>query len=431
MTAPFPLLVLLLGLLCPRGVAPTSRPRPTFAPTTMEPTHHEQLEEDKMYENVTNFEALKMIGPRIFEAVHVWREFQEFALNHSSMLPSRAEWICNRFEAIDIRNFTRIGDTQRMQRMITEPQPAKRKTKVLFLTTKRSLLLLSDRWYFELYMGLATQPDVDAVMWGVGMPGFRDELTTKENLMRWFADPEFDIVHSTWTYQRTIRGVEDQGSGKGVGHPKGRSREFGDLPGNPLITLVVQEVAMNMDELLVQPHIVFVVYEQQMGVGPERLVDTCGHLGSTSTSTGTGGSGNATMISVVSGGCGLNPVIAKIVAQAPNKTMVAFLPHGVHVPKVRAVDMIACYCCCCACWLCVDHPHLPPSLLCDGSLSAGNRTFATRPPSPRRQATPSHGGTATAPAPGAGKATAVAAAARGATGPPAARRRPHTRTRST
>ena len=47
----------------------------------------------------------------------------------------------------------------------------------------------------------------EIVMWGVGMPGFRDEQTTMENMRRWFAEPIFDIVHSTWPYQRAIRGV--------------------------------------------------------------------------------------------------------------------------------------------------------------------------------------------------------------------------------
>lgn len=274
------------------------------------------------YANVTNIVDLMTIGRRIFEAVEIWRDFQHFAQNHSIMHPSEAERICSRFESTSIGNYSRIGDTQKWQ-LHDHDSRAKKPMRILFLTTKRSLLLLSDRWYFELYMAMASQPGVEAIMWGVGMPGFRDEQTTRQNMMRWFTDPEFDVVHSTWTYQRTIRGIEDQGSAKGLGHANGRSREFGDLPGDPLITLVVQEVAMNFDELFVKPHIVFVVYEQQMGIQPDRIVDTCGELGISS-----GSSTNTTVE-----GCPMNPVIQKLLTLVSNRTMIAFLPHGVNVQK--------------------------------------------------------------------------------------------------
>ena len=282
------------------------------------------------YANVTNIVDLMTIGPRIFEAVEIWRDFQHFAQNHSIMHPSEAERICTRFESTSIHNYSRIGDTQKWQ-LHDHDVHIKKPMRILFLTTKRSLLLLSDRWYFELYMAMASQPGVEAVMWGVGMPGFRDDQTTRQNMMRWFTDPEFDIVHSTWTYQRTVRGIEDQGSGKGLGHVNGRSREFGDLPGSPLITVVVQEVAMNMDELWVKPHLVFVVYEQQLGVQAGRVVDTCGELGIS-------GGNSSSSEEVSAGGCPMNPVIQKLLVGESNRTMVAFLPHGVNVQKFDLVE---------------------------------------------------------------------------------------------
>ena len=64
------------------------------------------------------------------------------------------------------------------------------------------------------------------------------------------------------TYQRTIQYEEDIGSSLGVGHPHSRSREFINLPGDPIITVVVHEVSLSLEELLVVPHIIFVVYEQ-------------------------------------------------------------------------------------------------------------------------------------------------------------------------
>lgn len=163
------------------------------------------------------------------EASDIWRDFQTFALRHASLPNDEAVRLCNRFQDKDMRNFSRIG-------MVSKGPIANRPIRILFLTTKRSLLLLNDRWYFELYVAMATQPNVEVTMWGTGCPGFRDEETTKQNLLRWFGETTFDIIHSTWTYQRTIQYEEDIGSFVGVGHPKSRSREFINLPGDPIIT---------------------------------------------------------------------------------------------------------------------------------------------------------------------------------------------------
>ena len=163
------------------------------------------------------------------DASSIWHDFQTFALRHSSLPNEEAVRLCNRFQDKDMRNFSRIG-------MDPKGPLANRPTRILFLTTKRSLLLLNDRWYFELYVAMANQPNVEVTMWGTGCPGYRDEESTKQNLLRWFGETTFDIIHSTWTYQRTIRYEEDIGSSLGVGHPQSRSREFIDLPGDPLIT---------------------------------------------------------------------------------------------------------------------------------------------------------------------------------------------------
>ena len=129
-------------------------------------------------------------------------------------------------------------------------------------------------------------------------------------------------------YQRTIRGVEDQGQTAFIGHPFGRQREFLDLPGDPLVTVVLHEVAMNFDELQMQPHIVFVAYEQQVGIPLDQLIDTCGQPAGTFVNSGI----------VADNPCPINPVLDKFLADAPAKTMVALLPHGIDVEKFDRVE---------------------------------------------------------------------------------------------
>ena len=90
--------------------------------------------------------------------------------------------------------------------------------------------------------------------------------------------------------------------------------------------MVVHEVSLSLEELLVMPHIIFVVYEQQMGIPPHRLIDTCGeqiHLNNNKTTTAWGKEND----------CGLNEVLKTFIGNAPNKTMIAYMPHGIDVTK--------------------------------------------------------------------------------------------------
>ena len=90
------------------------------------------------------------------------------------------------------------------------------------------------------------------------------------------------------------------------------------------IAVVVHEVSLSLEELLVVPHIIFIVYEQQMGIPSSRLIDTCGeqkHLNNNTSSTTT------------STDCGVNQVLTTFIGNAPNKTMIAYMPHGIDVSK--------------------------------------------------------------------------------------------------
>ena len=132
-------------------------------------------------------------------ATKIWNDFQYFSLHHSSMPTGDALRLCQSFERNNLRNLSLIDTKKKLRQPTANGQSVhERPTRILFLTTKRSLLLLNDRWYFEFYQALASQHNVDIVMWGVGMPGFRDEDTTRDNILNWFVDPVFDIVHSTW-----------------------------------------------------------------------------------------------------------------------------------------------------------------------------------------------------------------------------------------
>ena len=76
-----------------------------------------------------------------------------------------------------------------------------------------------------------------------------------------------------------------------------------------------------------QPHIVFVAYEQQIGIKKDQLIDTCGQ--------------SASMINselLASDPCPINLVIDKFLSEAPSKTMVALLPHGIDVEKFDRVE---------------------------------------------------------------------------------------------
>ena len=132
-------------------------------------------------------------------AVKIWNDFQYFAAHHSSIPAGNARKLCQSFESSNLRNFSLIDTKKKLRQPTANGKTMnKRPIRILFLTTKRSLFLLNDRWYFELYKAIASQPNVHIVMWGVGMPGFRNEDTTRDNILNWFVDPVFDIVHSTW-----------------------------------------------------------------------------------------------------------------------------------------------------------------------------------------------------------------------------------------
>lgn len=261
------------------------------------------------------------------KAIGIWNEFQRFTVTHGDLTSNDAEHMCNRFEQISISNHSKISDNL---------LSSNKTTRILFLTTKRSLLLLPDRWYFEFYQALHSQPSYEVIMWGTGMPGFRNNETTRENILRWFTYPNFDIVHTTWTYQRSLRGIEeDEGSSRsqqfGKNSKKVRARDFSDLPGDPLVTAIVNELDMKeTDEILVQPHILFVTLEQQLGVRVEKSIDTCGNNGQYLRSLEKYGNSS---ISADINDCAVNPYLIRVLESSP-RTMIAYMPNGLRVEKM-------------------------------------------------------------------------------------------------
>ena len=77
---------------------------------------------------------------------------------------------------------------------------------------------------------------------------------------RWFVNPNFDIVHSTWPYMQSLRGETDQGKSRNSFDPRSRAREFSNLPGNPLITAIVQEVDKKQGEVRYIHYIILNMY---------------------------------------------------------------------------------------------------------------------------------------------------------------------------
>lgn len=202
------------------------------------------------------------------------------------------------------------------------------KFRVLYLATLRSLFIMTDRWMFHTYMALANHEKYDVTLWGIGMPGFNEHESTRQNIERWFVDPTFDVVVTSWTYHSTSRGRADSDLERGKYGNRGD--EFGDLPGNPIVTTIVHEVGWNGLEKIMKPNIVFVVYDQFLGV--KKSVDTCGEVSTKD-------------------GCAMNPYLEGLVGLCNNpggrciknqtRTMLAYMPHGIYRPLYESYANIS------------------------------------------------------------------------------------------
>jgi len=232
--------------------------------------------------------------------------------------------------------------------------------RVLFLTTVQALFFMTDRWYFHMYLALAKKTErYNVLMWGVGLPGFHYNETLAVNMKRWFVDPKFDVVITTWNYHRTLLGVEtwknyyyssswadtiakklQKQKARGVTHlvspteletlrmqrrSKSDFHNYDEatreaqalLPGNPVVVYIVHEIEPREQTELrdIQPHVVMVHLEQHLGIAPGagRQRDLCGNPHSDDAKD-----------------CQVHPVLSDYVNQNPQRGLVAYMPNALH-----------------------------------------------------------------------------------------------------
>lgn len=292
----------------------------------------------------------------------VWKRFQNLARHHEDkkyqMGGSEFDTSCAMLGLDDGLEKRRRVDRWTRRDSSSSPSPPAA-TRVLFLTTVQALFKMTDRWYFHLYLALAKQTSrYDVVLWGVGLPGFHVNETLATNLERWFVDPKFDVVFTTWSYHRTLVDVEpwknwyytsayaDVLLRKREKHSrqkkfpllsaeeehiislKRRATEFHRrdtatgvitalLPGAPVVVVMFHEVESKEREDIVEilPHVVLVKVEQQLGVAPGagRQVDMCGEAYQSSSQD-----------------CQLHPVLRSYLSDHPSRVMLAYMPNGIH-----------------------------------------------------------------------------------------------------
>lgn len=247
------------------------------------------------------------------QAKILWNRFQKFSRSY--------EMSSTQCAALDLDTpLSHLSDID------TSTSKNGNKIRVLYLATIRSLFMMTDRWIFHTYMALTNTNEYEVILWGIGMPGFHLNETTKQNIQRWFVDPLFDIVITSWPYHTTSKGRVDSDVERDMyGH---RGDDFVGLPGSPIISTIVHELSWQGYERLIRPNIVFVVYNQFLGINV--TVDSCGRIQSASSADGSN-----------SGMCQLNPYLETLVGACPvgdrcsqnrTRTMLAYMPHGIYHP---------------------------------------------------------------------------------------------------
>jgi hypothetical protein len=185
---------------------------------------------------------------------------------------------------------------------------SKNKLRVLYLVTIRSFFLMMDRWMYQFYIALSKDENYDVTIWGIGMPGFNNSETTLEYINRWFEDNKFDIIHTTWPYFFAVRDKIDYSySKKYEWLNQRRDKEFDNLPHSPIISATVHELDLDQPEMNVKPNIIFIVYEQFLGIN--NTIDACGN--------------------VRNDGCNMHPFLKQLINKNPN-TLLAYMPHGIN-----------------------------------------------------------------------------------------------------
>jgi len=72
--------------------------------------------------------------------------------------------------------------------------PAAHKLRVLFLTHRYEYTSFMDRSFYYQYEAARRHPDVEAVLWGWGLPEYDNARTLRENLVRRYGSVYFDVI---------------------------------------------------------------------------------------------------------------------------------------------------------------------------------------------------------------------------------------------
>lgn len=302
----------------------------------------------------------------------LWLDFQTFARSHEDPIHLKdTKTTCSKLQLDnDLYHYKKVDKSTKSSTKLK---------RVLFLTTVQALFFMTDRWQFHLYLALSKQvQDYHVICWGMGLPGFHINETLAENIHRWFVDPTFDVIITTWNYHRSYLGLEAwkdwkyssmyTASSKGRGHrskslesPSGgpaharRSTEFHSynsstrtltplLPGKPIVVIFVHEIeTKEINDLFeIRPHLVIVQSETQLGAAQQ--VDLCGRSKPDpsaeipplfeSNTRGRRGSKHNSRIAAGSSNwsCMAHPVLQSYLSEHAHHAMAAYMPHGVHGP---------------------------------------------------------------------------------------------------
>jgi len=247
-----------------------------------------------------------------------WRDFQKFIRSHEDRALDETLSQCDSLSLDDDLSMLTHVDTS-SSRGSNSDKDMKRK-RILFLTTARAFYLSTDRWSFHLFLGLQAQPEYDVLLWGVGFPGFASNETTSQNIMRWFQDPVFDVLVSTWNFHRTKLGEDfREPRAHGSYRTLELAKSHNQLPGKPLIAYFVHELETirkkrgDIQDLLeLEPQLLFVLVEQQMGT--KKMVDVCGRIIDNNRKDD----------------CEMHPELKSFITAHKRQSLVAYIPHAVH-----------------------------------------------------------------------------------------------------
>ena len=209
----------------------------------------------------------------------------------------------NYFELCD-RVMTKILETN-LTYVDNSTHSGEHSIRILYMVDAATFITRKERHVQYMYFALRDQQDFDVTLWGKGFPGYNSSDTMLNNILLWFENPTFDVIHVIPACNADL------------------NSKF--LPGNPIVVSVIHEADMRLlnclHNLNALNHLVFTPYAHHLGVMEEgHLLDASGKVR-------------------YSESCPLNPFYQKFLFEEINNStllpttaeykMAAFCPHAI------------------------------------------------------------------------------------------------------